>query len=83
MFFDGNENEDERKEIRRPLILFVHDVITSAPPDLADAFRQPERNLRLEMTKEQAAKLRDYLDEQLQKNIPGSIGVQFKGHLTI
>lgn len=74
---------DERKEIRRPLILFVHDVITTTPPDIAEAFRQPERNVRLEMSKHQAEKLRDYLNEKLERDLPGSIAVQFKGHLLI
>lgn len=75
--------DDERKEIRRPLILFVHDVVTNIPPDIADAFRQPERNLRLEMSKQQAIILRDYLNAQLEIDLPGSISVQFKGHLLI
>ena len=76
-------SDDERKEIRRPLILFVHDVVTTIPPDIVDAFRQPERNLRLEMSKQQAEKLRDYLTQQLRDDLPSSIGVQFKGHLLI
>lgn len=75
--------EDERREIRRPFIMFVHDVITTTPPDIADAFRQPERNIRLEMSKQQAEVLRDYIIAQLEKDLPGSIAVQFKGHLLI
>ncbi len=75
--------EDESKEIRWPLILFVHEVVTQTPPDLAEAFRQPQRNVRFEMSKQQAEILRDYLNERLQENIPGSIGVQLKGHLLI
>lgn len=76
-------SDNERKEIRRPLILFVHDVVTTIPADIADAFRQPERNLRLEMSKEQAIVLRNYIDSQLERDLPGSVSVQFKGHLLI
>lgn len=83
MFDEYADKPDERKEIRRPLILFVHDVLTTIPPDLAEAFKQPERNLRLEMSKQNALTLRDYLNDQLERDLPGAIAVQFKGRLLI
>lgn len=80
---DAIRKTDESKEIKRPLILFVHDVVTEMPPDIADAFKQPQRNLRLEMSKERALMLRDYLNARLEQNIPGTISVQLKGYLQI
>lgn len=73
---------DERKEIRRPITLFVDEVLTEIP-DLSESFVQPRRNVRLEMSKYQAQRLRDQLNAQIERDLPGSIGVQLKGHMTI
>lgn len=80
-----SEKPDERKEIKRAIILYVDEVLKEPPPDLVDSFTQPRRNVRLEMSLYQAKQLRDQLDALIEKNnrFPGSIGVQLKGHLTI
>lgn len=73
---------NEKKEISRAIVLYVDEVLTVVP-DITESFGPVLRNVRLEMTKHQAKKLRDQLDEQIQRNLPGSVTVQLKGHLTI
>jgi len=73
---------DEKKEIRRAIVLYVDEVLTTIP-DITESFGQPRRNVRLEMSKQQAIKLRDQLDARLAQDSPGSIVVQLKGHMTI
>lgn len=75
-------SDDGRKEIKRPLILFVDQVVTEVP-DLSETFQAPIRNVRLEMSRMQAEKLRDFLTERLDSAMPGNVGVQFRGHLVI
>lgn len=49
-----------------------------------DHFRTPpKRYVRLEMSRQIAMQLRDDLIKQIQSGLPGSISVQFRGHLVI
>ncbi len=82
MIGDPNPS-DEKTEIRRAIILYVDEVLEIVPPNLPDAFTPPKRNVRLEMTKTQAKQLRDQLTQQLERDLPGGVIAQFKGHLTI
>jgi hypothetical protein len=73
--------KDERKEIRRAIIMYVDEVLDMVPLDAGERFESPQRNVRLELTKSQARQLVEQLTKQL--DLPGSVIFQVKGHLTI
>jgi hypothetical protein len=81
--FRASDSDDEKKEIRRAMVLYVDEVLDVVPLDNSDTFNPPKRNVRLEMTKYQAKQLCKVISEQLERDMPGTVAVQFKGHLTI
>jgi len=75
--------DDEDSEIKRPLMLYVTEVMTTVPDNLERAGKAPLRHIRLEMSKIEASRMLDLLTQQIESHIPGAVTVQCRGHLVV
>lgn len=73
---------DKQDEIKRPITLYVHEVIDEIP-DLEHLHTVPTWAMDLELNERDAIKLRDYLSKRIDQHVGGTIRARCKGHLVI
>lgn len=75
--------EQPPNEIRRPIVVYVSEVVVSESPDASQMAQASLRNVHLELSDLDAIKLRDHLTEKINSDHPGAIRIWCKGRLVI